>query len=402
MALASIILVAASAAVPALVPATAAEPVVAPAAVEGGTAPQVRPLVRLVLKAGVVARGPRLTLADVADCSGTAALCDETYGIDVGPSPEPGKAAALSPDKLTAMLEREWPHADVNVEGATGRGSAGSKRSVRVVAEAEALDEDELTQAFAAQLTDLVGEDQRLEVEIGRVKPAGNPRVRPGGCRFVFPELTSANVKSADWAVRHLNGTRTFRVLCLDPRAVDADVAGSVDFGSTASAVPSTPDEVTEAELEDELASGEAMPPAVDGDAFTATAVLTLRRLVPVAAKDLERDTVLRAEDVDEAWIDMGRGPKIVVDAAATVGRRLKRGLAAGEAFPVGALEVPLAVRRGQVVSLKVVKGGLTVYGKAQLLANGAYGQVIDATSPTTKKRFRVRVVDATTVDYVH
>jgi flagella basal body P-ring formation protein FlgA len=134
----------------------------------------------------------------------------------------------------------------------------------------------------------------------------------------------------------------------------------------------------------------------------TAHAVLALEALLPVAARDLAKGDVIGEDDLTDGWVPLARTAVKLADTDETLaGRRLRRAVAAGQPIALSQVEAPVVVRRGQLVQLEMSDNGLAVTGQVKALGNGGYGQEIDAVYPATKKKLRVRVVDAGTVQYL-
>jgi flagella basal body P-ring formation protein FlgA len=98
---------------------------------------------------------------------------------------------------------------------------------------------------------------------------------------------------------------------------------------------------------------------------------------VPVAARIIERGTIVSAADISLADDAKWQSRVIVRDENAIVGRELKRTLNAGEAFRLSDLKSPTLVKRGQVVTLLVKSGGLQIAASARALQDGSVGEYI-------------------------
>src|SRR5262245_50680434 len=111
-------------------------------------APQVPEAASFALKAAAEVAGDRIYLGDVATCAGATRLCEEAYGIDLGPSPLPGKSRLLAEAEVRAVLEREWPGAALRFP---------ETRPVKVTALAAVVTEEDVRAALAKRLSEIAG-----------------------------------------------------------------------------------------------------------------------------------------------------------------------------------------------------------------------------------------------------
>jgi flagella basal body P-ring formation protein FlgA len=314
-------------------------------------APQVPMPATFTFKPAVEVQGDRLMLGELADCTGVDVICAEAYGVDLGAAPAPGKVLILTEARLTEMLAREWDAAAIEVKA-----PAGLRVSAAFAEVTPEFLQGELERALAEEFP----ESALYHVEVSRVMLTGKHKLRPAAHKTIFPALAGAAARNEDWLVKSLNGPQR-----LDVRYVP-----------------------------------ESEPDAFETHPLNAT--FTLKKRLPVAARNLDRGAVVRAEDLGEEYVELGHGSQRFATAAKDiVGRRLRRQLAIGAPVPPGMLEVPVVVRMGQTLKLTVNAGSLRVVSHVKALGNGSYGQAIDAVSLTTKKRMRVKVVDSTTVDYL-
>jgi flagella basal body P-ring formation protein FlgA len=112
-----------------------------------------------------------------------------------------------------------------------------------------------------------------------------------------------------------------------------------------------------------------------------------------VAARALERGTVLREGDMTLAPIEDPRERRSIVDAAGdAVGRRLRRRLDAGMPLRRAWLEdVPL-VRRGEPVRLALVSGGLRIESTGVARQNGKAGEIVRVENTSSRREVIGRV----------
>jgi flagellar basal body P-ring formation protein FlgA len=107
---------------------------------------------------------------------------------------------------------------------------------------------------------------------------------------------------------------------------------------------------------------------------------------VTVAARALDRGVVIAAGDLDAA--DAASLPRYagVLDAAALVGKELRRPIAAGQPmFRTDVME-PLLVRRNQQVTMVLVRGGLSIAVSGKSLDDGSKGATVRVQNPVSRQ----------------
>lgn len=317
-------------------------------------APQVPESASFVVAPTVEVDQDRIYLGQVATCSGTARLCEEAYGIDLGAAPAPGKSLFLPIEKIKALLAKEWPGSNLRFEAA---------KPVKIVATGVVLDSGNVGDALRDRLSEGLAAADAFRVEVEKVQLASGLIVRPGDYRITFPELKDEALKTPDWVRKRLSGSQ--RLL------------GAYEYRDAA----------------------EGEPPVAT---FTVHAHLLLSEKLPVVKRTMSRSETVRAEDLEWRWVSraVSRG-NAIVDMQGLVGRRLTRAVGALEPVPIGAVEIPEVVRRGQSVRLEMRGRGVDVSGRVEVLEGGAYGEIVDAVYPATKKKLRVRVVNSETVEYL-
>jgi flagella basal body P-ring formation protein FlgA len=324
-------------------------------------APEVPAAATFTFKAALTTSRPRIFLGELATCTGSPEVCDEAYGVDLGASPEPGRAVFFRPDALTQLLAKEWPGLELTV---------AAPKAIKVTALDAPLDEDAVLIELKNELGDLFPEGAPFTVTVDKLSLTSPLKLRPGDVRVTFPELTQEHAQSPEWVRRNLAGSQRLAATCVEPAASDED----------AETAPAT------------------SPPLT----FTVNAQLTLKERLPVPAHSLPKGAILAAADLTDAWIDVGRASVHPIgDRGEVIGRRLRRPAPAFQPFATSQLEIPQLIRRGQQVRLVMRTGALDVSGRVVALESAGSGQVIDAVYPATKKKLRVRVVDASTVEFV-
>ncbi len=322
----------------------------APSSSDLEMAPQVPLSATFTFKALVETAKPRLFLGDLATCAGMASICDEAYGVDVGPSPEPGKSQVLHQDRLSAMLAREWPDASLAVQ---------APKVVKITSTFAEIDEQEILGALKAAVDGRLQGQDRYQLTVEKLALSQAVKLRPGAFHLEFPSLKGDFGSNSEWLAKNLAGTQHLEVQC----------------------------------IYDDLADG--------GRSFTVQATFALKQKLPVAARALDKGEVIRAEDLADEWVEMNHNStKLAISDVQLVGRRLKRPVPAMKAIEVSQVEVPKVVKRGQLLKLVVRGKGLDVSGQVVAQGDGGSGQTIEAVYPATKKRLRVRVIDSSTVEY--
>jgi flagella basal body P-ring formation protein FlgA len=335
----------------------------ATAVAEAETAPQVARPARFTFKSAVEVRGARLLLGELATCTGAAVICEEAYGVDIGPSPEPGRTLHLHKGRLKELLAREWDEAAVEIVAPEG---------VRITSVGLTLDDATVAAALSERLQQEFAGNERFQVALERFILAAKPRVRSAEARIEFPELVEAAKQSPDWLAKHLTGQQRVDIVI-----VEADAARDAERSDPA---------------------GE---PA-GAERIHAQASFTLRQKLPVPTRNLLAGEILRESDFEDAWVVITRNAaKVAGSTADLTGRRLRRAAPVGAPVMLNQVEIPIVVRRGQLVRLTMRAGSLSVTGQVRALGSAGSGQVIEALYPATKKKIRVRVVDAATVEYL-
>jgi flagella basal body P-ring formation protein FlgA len=314
-------------------------------------APQVAAEASFVLRERAEVSGDRILVSDVASCEGAPAVCEETYGVYLGESPAPGRSTVLSADKISLLIVAEWPDLRFTLSGSRIVRVEAVQQEVREDAVAEALQ-----QVIAQRFFSPADEAGNFRVALERLHTRGSFKLRPGDFQIVFPELT--------W---------------------DGDPVSMKRFFSS-----------RQRRLRVEFVQDKS----VIRD--TVQAEFSVQEYLPASTRDLLRGEVVLSDDVRMAWLQTDRDAGSFVSTLPAIqGRRLKQSVLAGRAFETRFLEVPVVAKKGSAVRMLIRKGDMEIQGQVKLLANGGYGQVVDAQYLKTKKRVRVRIVDSETVQMV-
>lgn len=127
----------------------------------------------------------------------------------------------------------------------------------------------------------------------------------------------------------------------------------------------------------------------VDGRAVKNIAVsATLEALAHVAITtgDLRRGVILSEDHIELAERDLNRLRAPCFDSAELLGKRLKRSLRKGDVFERSAVAFPPMVKRGELVTITVQKGALTVTAKGLAQQNGDAGDMIRVRNISSQK----------------
>ncbi len=131
---------------------------------------------------------------------------------------------------------------------------------------------------------------------------------------------------------------------------------------------------------------------------FTVFIPVKVERLIATltAARDLSRDTLLTAADINESFVpDVRQNSYGITRKDLLIGSRLKRDLRAGNVFAPGSFCV---VCKGDKVQLEAHKGGLSLKTTGVALEDGSIGENIRVQNARSKKTVLGRVASHDTV----
>lgn len=144
--------------------------------------------------------------------------------------------------------------------------------------------------------------------------------------------------------------------------------------------------------------TGDRMPLSVrvyDGDRLAAGGTVRVgvlvRRDVLVAAASLDKGDTLTTDAVtrDEQWLP----PSVTPANPATAMRQVVRGrVPAGKVLLAGDVELPVMVKKGDLVTVDCVSGGFVVTGAGRATEPGREGQVISLQAVKSRHTFRARI----------
>ncbi len=120
---------------------------------------------------------------------------------------------------------------------------------------------------------------------------------------------------------------------------------------------------------------------------------VAVRRRVAVASTTLHRGQIITRGDVasTEHWIDSSRIDP-VADAAALVGQQTARLVRPGQIIEPADVQSPVVVKRGELITVRALSGGLVIRTVARAQDAGAVGDVIVVRNVRTREQFHVEV----------
>ena len=123
------------------------------------------------------------------------------------------------------------------------------------------------------------------------------------------------------------------------------------------------------------------------------TAKVTRRVRAVVPTRTVARGERLTAADVEVRELLLTRGgDEIALDAASVIGHEAVRPLADGHAMEKEDLRPPLAVRRGELVTVRARSGSLVVKTVARALADAPAGKPVALRNEVTRQSFQATV----------
>jgi flagella basal body P-ring formation protein FlgA len=120
-------------------------------------------------------------------------------------------------------------------------------------------------------------------------------------------------------------------------------------------------------------------------------ATVALNRGDVIAVRDLELKTIART----------AYRPEYYSQIEDLIGKEVTRGLSAGRPLVAADVSVPLIIRRGELVELRVVGAGIVVTTNAKALASAAVGEAVLVETESPRKRVSGRAVRAGVVEII-
>jgi flagella basal body P-ring formation protein FlgA len=119
------------------------------------------------------------------------------------------------------------------------------------------------------------------------------------------------------------------------------------------------------------------------------TLMLERRATVTRLRQDVPRDRVLTVDDLEtsEAWLSASEALN-VAPRDAIVGRSLTRSLKAGDVIRTRDLQQEVLVKRGDVVTVRCLVGGVAISLQAEARADGAQGDAVEFRKTGERENF--------------
>ncbi|MEM1070167.1 MAG: flagellar basal body P-ring formation chaperone FlgA [Planctomycetota bacterium] len=129
---------------------------------------------------------------------------------------------------------------------------------------------------------------------------------------------------------------------------------------------------------------------------------LTAHPSVVVARSSIARGQVIQERDLDWQVIPTDRmRPEYATDMSQVVGKEARSSLSANRPIFVDRLGAPLLIRRGDLIEVQVVGGGITVTTNGKALRDGSASELIEIETQNPRKRLVGRVVQSGLVEIV-
>jgi flagella basal body P-ring formation protein FlgA len=308
---------------------------------EGGEAaafaPQVALPIVLVLKESIEVQEDRVVLSDVAECQGTKMICDEMYGVDLGKSPALGKSIQLKKEVIAGLAKSEWPKSQIELRGAD---------SVKVSSLVFEITGRDLEVALQKTLDKALGNESRFKILVQVAHLNRNLKIAGSNNYYRFPEIDPLDFKAVPTIVSKYVGTRRFEVQIYASESKEMQSSTKILF------------------------------------------TLQAEMFVPASAKDQSRGSFISSKDFSDRWVVLNRGQDSpIINIASFNGFKLNRRILAGEPIRESYLDVPRAIKRGQIVNVRLSTGQVEITSKAKATKDGAIGETIDVVLMGTQKR---------------
>ncbi|MEM6334026.1 MAG: flagellar basal body P-ring formation chaperone FlgA [Planctomycetota bacterium] len=123
-------------------------------------------------------------------------------------------------------------------------------------------------------------------------------------------------------------------------------------------------------------------------------ALIERESLALTATRPLRPGQTLAAEDITTTtvWLDNAHAQPLT-EATSLIGRRVKLALHEGDVLYSDHIQAPYVIRRGDLVTVRVVTGGLVVRSVAKAQHDAAMGEPVELRRPRTGERFEAIVV---------
>jgi flagellar basal body P-ring formation protein FlgA len=107
--------------------------------------------------------------------------------------------------------------------------------------------------------------------------------------------------------------------------------------------------------------------------------------LAPVLVRALSRDEIIGTDDVQWMEVDADRlSSNVILDAEQLIGLVARRALSPNQPIADADVDAPVAVRRGETVTMVLESGTITLTAQGQALQDGSAGDVIRVVNTTS------------------
>jgi flagella basal body P-ring formation protein FlgA len=137
-----------------------------------------------------------------------------------------------------------------------------------------------------------------------------------------------------------------------------------------------------------------------DGHRVSAVARVSVDARHLVAARDIDRDEELTADDVE--WVDGpldGQLLESLPTLPQVIGTRARRAIARGEVMTATIVKVPPAVRAGDPVTMVIRVGAMEVRGTGRAVSSGMVGDIIRVSRPSRRQPLSGRIIEPAVVE---
>jgi len=133
---------------------------------------------------------------------------------------------------------------------------------------------------------------------------------------------------------------------------------------------------------------------------FKVTPTISEWREVPVAARSLAPGEIVQQGDFERARVNLARLPRgAIMNDQQILGRATQNEVAPGEVFKLDALATPIAISKGQKVTLRYSSGVFEATATGIALEDGGVGQDIKIRNDTSNKVVVATVVESGLVE---
>lgn len=143
---------------------------------------------------------------------------------------------------------------------------------------------------------------------------------------------------------------------------------------------------------------------STDGRPFTTVSVrfnVKAYQQIVVAARNIAAREEITAENVRTERREIGKMAGHITDIGKVLGLAARRPITAGTPLTEAAVDKPLMVKRGTMVTILVKTGGMIIAAGGQAMQDGREGELIRVQNVTSKRIVSARVVDTNTVQVI-